>query len=297
MRCDGKETGNMMRWSKGKKEWLDRLQVDIILLLLGVIATMVSVLFSGTTPGILAWRAIFLTAGTALLTTGFASLLYRVLYLLPKERVSIKLWCERRMSNYGEDAYRTQRAQQIDVLGVACRHFLETLADSRSVLRDRILHHGVQVRVLFVRPCSEYSKQRAKEDGGNPRIDSDLKASMACAHDIYELLQTAVKEGVNLTTCGTLEIRVVDECIYHSLTRLDTVIYWGLYTVGRTGSNSPSLRIPSTVESVYSNLSEHFDELWRRADEKGIVLKFTQGRAPFFNECMKKYLPPPTETP
>ncbi|MBU1049604.1 hypothetical protein KKG90_06205 [Candidatus Bipolaricaulota bacterium] len=285
----------MMRWNKGKKEWLDRLQVDIILLLLGVIVAMVSVLFSGMTPGILAWRTIFLTTGTALLTTGFASLLYRILYLLPKERVSIKLWCERRLSNYGEDAYLTERAQRIDVLGVACRHFLETLAAPTSSLRERILHHGVRVRVLFVLPGSPYAQQRALEDGkvDVKDINKDLRTSLGLAKKIHHDLQNKIKGGVDRLRCGTLEIRVTGHCIYHSLTRLDDVIYWGLYTAHKPGSESPSLMIPSTVPSVHGDLTDHFTKLWSDAEKDGWVVRFMQGDLPIFNEKMEGYLNPP----
>ncbi len=285
-----------MRGNKGRKKWLDKMAVDFIVILIGLIFAIIS---TGLLSDMIPRASDFLLAlGTALLTAGAASLLYRVLYLRTQARESIKLWCEHRRSNYGEDAYRTEKAQQIDVLGVACRHFLEILAAPNSRLRERILHHGVQVRVLFVRPGSSYAVQRALEDGKQDigEMERHLRHSLSLAKEIYSCLETEMKHGIARATCGTFEARVTDHCIYHALTRLDNVIYWGLYTAHKPGSESPSLMIPSTVASVFKDLSEHFTRLWTREEENCWVVKFTEGDLPRFNAQMDRHVNTPVSS-
>lgn len=200
--------------------------------------------------------------------------------------------------------YRERKygARNVDILGMALSGALIEMAnDEDHRMLRRVLFDGVQVRMIFITPTSEYVKQRAVEDGDSlAQLQGLLRNSVLHTREVYErfarLYEQEEKAGqINPTSIGSLEIRVIDFCPHFTIYRTDDSILWGIYTATTRGLYSSVLEVQKSHDSLFRQIVGHFDSLWKiggldRSPDKTFLLKCDSYMPPILNERLVEEL-------
>lgn len=239
------------------------------------------------------------SAGVGLIATGFVNFFDKLLVEAEKD-VEIEIVAmERAKTN--QTIYKLKfQHEKVDILGVSIGSVLKEFADDpQNEMVDRIIRHSTRLRLMCVHPESPFLIQRAREDQTSweelhhRQIQSVEKIVM-----FYKLLETAYQRETKAGTIrhgnvGSVEIRLINDCPYLSIYRVDDTIYWGLYTTSKSGHESPLFMSKKLdKDGMFELLKDHiYALLSNEGGENYTILKMAmKDRPPTLNRPLAEQI-------
>jgi hypothetical protein len=257
------------------------LAIDLIVFLLGILSVLSSVIIKNSII-----QNLLAALGTGLIAASVVSFLFRLLYTAKTDNDMVKIEDPKRIKI--EKTYNRLREESTshDVASIALSGALSDFIERESLL-NQILSERKAIRLIFLSLNASYLKQRAKEDGVLvEELQGRLKASLEKSHKIYNNLKK-LHEGLHHShpkdRIGSFDIRVMDECPYFTVFRVDDIILWGIFLCFKPGTESPVLRVEKKNKELFDDLKQHFQTLWDNNRENWIV-QYDRGASPKFND-------------
>lgn len=217
------------------------LMINTGLALIGVVLDAISFNMIGETFG----KFFMESVGVGLIATGFVNFFDKLLVEEVKD-VEIEIVAmERARTNQTIHRLKYQH-EKVDILGVSIAAVLREISeDPQNEMVDRILRHSTRLRLICVHPESPFLSQRARED--HVSWDDLHNRQMQSVENIvrfFKRMQSAyqretVAGTLRHSNVGSVEVRLINDCPYLSIYRVDDTIYWGLYTTSKSGHESP----------------------------------------------------------
>jgi len=206
--------------------------------------------------------------GTGLISSGFVALL--LLFINNEENHKhMKIISTDRSTLDEKYKKRSYSAKEIDIMGIALSGVMKELAtDESERLLKHILYENAKVRLMFLSPESEYTKQRALEDGVTEKdllkgLNETLINSLKLYNRINKIYNNEYsKKSIQRDKMGTIEIKITDMCPHLTIYRTDNNIAWGLYTAASKGIYSTAMEVNNKQKKIFEELKKHFDRLW-----------------------------------
>ena len=206
--------------------------------------------------------------GTGLISSGFVALL--LLFINNEEdHKYMKIISTDRSTLDGKYKKRSYSAKEIDIIGIALSGVMNELAtDESERLLKHILYENAKVRLMFLSPESEYTRQRALEDGVTEKdflkgLNETLINTLKLYNRINKIYNSEYsKKSIKRDKMGTLEIKITDMCPHLTIYRTDNNIAWGLYTAASKGIYSTAMEVNNKQKKIFEELKKHFDRLW-----------------------------------
>ena len=206
--------------------------------------------------------------GTGLISSGFVALL--LLFINNEENHKyMKIISTDRSTFGGKYKKRSYSAKEIDIIGIALSRVMNELATDKSEkLLKHILYENAKVRLMFLSPESEYTRQRALEDGVTEKdflkgLNETLINSLKLYNRINKIYNNEYfKKSIKRDKMGTLEIKITDMCPHFTIYRADDNIFWGVYTAASKGIYSTAMEVNNKQKKIFEELKKHFDRLW-----------------------------------
>ncbi|MCC6300061.1 MAG: hypothetical protein IT314_12240 [Anaerolineales bacterium] len=276
---------------------LDRrmiLLVNIGLALLGVALDAISYSMEETFG-----RFFMESVGVGLIATGFVNFFDKLLVEAERD-VEIEIVAmERARTN--QTIYKLKyQHEKVDILGVSIGSVLKELADDpQNEMVDRILRHSTRLRLMCVHPESPFLVQRAHEDQTSwEDLHHRQIQSVEKIVKFYKNLDTAYQRETMLGTIrhgnvGSVEIRLINDCPYLSVYRVDDAIYWGLYTTSKSGHDSPLFMSRKLdKDGMFELLKDHiYALLSSEGADAGTILKMAmKDRPPTLNRLLAEQI-------
>ena len=266
--------------------------VNIGLCLVGVVCILIGIIVAD-----LLLKPLLEAIGIGLLAAGAVNILDRSLTLepppVPIQRVEVV--SERRIATPQDILNLKYEAAKVDIIGVSLTHALEEIInDPRQKIINRLLKHNLQLRLFMVHPCSEYLKQRAREDKQDiVELVNSQKHSVQLCVKLFDQLSEAYKAATTAKTLnthltGNLQIKLLDFCPYMSIYRINEGdIYWGLYTSDKSGVNLPLFRTSASQDpTLYKHLHQHIHGLMERDVKYPDLVSMSELGRPILGESL-----------
>ena len=222
---------------------LDRrkiLTISVVLAILGIAIDTASFIFGDSVT-----RYLIESIGTGLIATGFVNFFDKLLVETQKEPEIGIVAMERAKTSQNIHRMKYEH-EKVDIMGVSIAAVLREFTDDpQNEMVERIIRHSTRLRLICVHPESPFLVQRAHED----RVSwEDLHARQISSVEhivkFYKLLHsTYYREHeagtIRHSNVGSAEVRLINDCPYISIYRVDDTIYWGMYTTSKSGHESP----------------------------------------------------------
>jgi hypothetical protein len=275
------------------RKWL-YISLNVSLGLLGVVLIFWGIVNQGEIA-----KPLMESIGTGFIAAGLINILDRALTLEPPtaQKQRIEVVAEQRVATPKDILDLKYKADKVDIIGVNLNYFLEELVnDKNQQLITRLLYNKLQLRILLMHPDSPFLAERALEDGvPHAKLIKLQKQAVTLCSKFHEQLRTQYDSATkapnfDFHNTGHLQIRLISFCPHLTIYRVnDNVIYWGLYT-----SNKPGTQLPLFMTSqdrdwqLYKHLHEHIHGLLERDRAYPDLVSMPKMGEPTINEDLVK---------
>jgi hypothetical protein len=239
------------------------------------------------------------SVGVGLIASGFVNFFDKLLVETPKEPEIGIIAMERARTNPSIHQLKYEH-EKVDILGVSIAAVLrEFTEDPQNEMVDRVIRHNTRLRLICVHPESPFLRQRARED----RVSwDDLHARQIASVErvvkFYKMLYSSYQREHEAGTIkhgnvGSVEVRLINDCPYISLYRVDDAIYWGMYTTSKSGHESPLfLSNKQDKDGMFELLKDHLYALLSNegADELTLISMPMKDHPPKLNVLLAEQI-------
>lgn len=239
------------------------------------------------------------SVGVGLVATGFVNFFDKFLVEAEKD-VEIEIVAmERARTNQTIHRLKYQH-EKVDILGVSIAAVLREISeDPQNEMVDRILRHSTRLRLICVHPESPFLVQRASED--HVSWEDLHNRQIQSAENIvrfFKRMRLAYQRESEAGTLrhsnvGSVEVRLINNCPYLSMYRVDDTIYWGLYTTSKSGHESPLFMSKKLdKDGMYELLKDHIYALLSNegADNYTLIKMAMKDQPPTLNRALAEQI-------
>lgn len=237
--------------------------------------------------------------GVGLIASGFVNFFDKLLVETPREPEIGIIAMERAKTDPKIHRMKYER-EKVDILGVSIAAVLREFTDDpQNEMVDRIIRHSTRLRLICVHPDSPFLRQRAREDRVSwEELHARQVASVERIVKFYKLLFSSYQRENTAGTLkhgnvGSVEVRLINDCPYISLYRVDDSIYWGMYTTSKSGHESPLfLSNKQDKDGMFELLKDHLYALLANegADEMTLISMPMKDHPPKLNVLLAEQI-------